>query len=128
MHKYELLRQRADEFLQVLETYAKTDSDVEWLLDKYRPWYEKIQQRKIRLPVFDFKVTNCLWNVDISPLADRYGIGNPIHPIATTAAELGSALRDDLSDPIYMEKLKSHGEKPSAILDELPPPDEELPL
>jgi len=128
MHKYELLRQRAEEFKFTLEKYAKQDSDVEWLLEKFMPWYERIQKKEIRLPCHEFPLGVYFANPDISPLAERYGFGASDNLLVTNWVRFEEAICDDLSSPIYLEQLRARGDPPSAILDELPPPEEEAPL
>ena len=53
MHKYELLRLRAEEFRVTLEKYAKEDEDLKWFWSQWEPLYERIMRREIRLPFFD---------------------------------------------------------------------------
>ena len=50
MHKYELLRLRAEEFRVTLEKYAKEDEDLKWFWSQWEPLYERIMRREIRLP------------------------------------------------------------------------------
>ena len=128
MHKYQLLRQRADEFLSALEEYSKTDSNVEDLKGWFMPWYAKIQRREIRLPCHEYQLNHYFSNPDLSPIAEKYAYVTPMHPLATASGRLSDAMGDWLSDPAYLARLKTAGEQPSVILNELPPPDEETPL
>jgi len=125
VHKYQLLRQRADEFLRVLEEYAKTDPDVETFKGWFMPWYERIQRREIKLPCYDYKLGVYFANPDLSPLAERYFFGQPPNSLRTADTNFGEAIGDWLSSPRYVAQIKAAGEEPSAILDEQPPPEEE---
>lgn len=125
MHKYELLRQRADEFLRVLEEFAQVDRDVEDFKRMFMPWYERIQRREIRLPCYDYQLSIYFTNSDISPLAERYSLGGQPNPLAMADTLFCEAMRDWLSDPLYLERLKVEGEQPSATLDQQPPLEEE---
>jgi hypothetical protein len=102
------------------------DPDVADFLQFWMPWYERIQRREIRLPCYDYKLSLYFTNSDLSPLAERYGFSG--HRLGEVMALFGQAMRDSLSSPIYLEQLKARGETPGAILDELPPPEEEAPL
>lgn len=126
MHKYELLCQRAEEFRVLLEEYAQKDLDVADFLQRWMPWYERIQRREIRLPCYDYRLGSYFFNPDLSPLPDRYVFTN--HQLAIACARFDEAMVDWLSSPIYLEQLRANGEIPSAILNELPPPEEEAPL
>lgn len=128
MHKYQLLRLRADEFLSALEEYSKTDPNVEDLKGWFMPWYGKIQRREIRLPCYEYQLSHYFSNPDLSPIAEKYAYVTPRHPLAVASTHFSEAMRDWLSDPAHLAYLKAAGEQPSAILDELPPPDEEAPL
>lgn len=134
MHKYELLRQRAEVFYLALEKYAKQDDDIEWVLEMFTPWHKRIQQKEIRLPCHDYRIGSYFVNPDLSwwggsSIADRYTYKtNGNHPLVRASVLLDEAMRDWLSDPVYLEQLRVRGEVPSAILDELPPPEEEVPL
>lgn len=128
MHKYQLLRQRADQLLSALEEYAKADSDVEDFKRRFMPWYEKVQRREIRLPCYEYQLSLYFTNPDLSPLAERYSYGQPPNPLSDAVACFSEAMGDWLSDPLFLERLKASGEKPDAILDEQPPPAEEAPL
>lgn len=129
MHKYQLLRQRAEEFRLALEEYAKVDPDVEDIKNWFQPWYERIQRREIRLPCYDYQLYRYFVNSDLSPLAERYFWGTQgKHPLVHASALFSEAIRDRLSDPYYLEQFRKDGEKPSAILTEPPPPEEELEL
>jgi len=122
MHKYELLRLRAEEFRTVLEEYAKKDSDVADFLKLWMPWYEKIQRREIRLPCHDYKLFIYFANPDLSPLAERYGFSNAPSRLLRAASNFSTAIRDDLSHTPYVEQLKAAGETPDLIPDKPPPP------
>jgi len=128
MHKYELLRQRAEEFRVVLEDYAQKDPDVADFLQRWMPWYECIQRREVRLPCHDYRLGIYFANPDLSPLAERYGFGAEDNQLITGWVRFQEAIRDDLSSPLYRERLESKGVTPSAILDEFPPLEEEAPL
>jgi len=129
MHKYQLLRQRAEEFHRLLEEYANVDPDVEDFKNRFQPWYERIQRREIRLPCYDYQLYRYFVNSDLSPLAERYLYGiHETHPLPLASAYMSEAMTDWLSDPSYLEQLRKAGEKPSANLDEDPPPEEEAPL
>ena len=125
MHKYQLLRKRAEEFRSRLEERAKVDSDVEAFLMLWMPWYERIQRREIRLPCYEYRMGAYFENPDVSPLAEKYSYVTPQHPVARASTGLSEAMRDWLSDPLYIEKIRATGKEPSAILDEEPPPEEE---
>ena len=129
MHKYQLLRQRAEEFRFVLEEYAQNDSDVADFLERWMPWYERIQRREIRLPCNEYSLDRYFINPDASPLADRYGaILNPHNRLFGAAGDFFVAMRDWLSDPSYLTHLRKIGELPDLIPDEPPPAEEETPL
>jgi len=127
MHKYELLRQRAEEFRRVLEEYAQKDPDVADFLQRWMPWYKRIQRREIRLPCYDYKLGVYFSNPDLSPLVERYVFGTD-RRLSEAEVNFCEAIRDWLSGPLYLEQLRARGETPSAILDEAPPPEEETPL
>ena len=127
MHKYELLRQRADEFRAVLEEYAQKDDDVADFLQRWIPWYERIQRREIRLPCYEYGLSIYFTNPDLSPLAERYFLKENTR-LGMTCALFNEAILDWLSSPILLSQQKARGVTPSAILDELPPPEEEFPL
>jgi hypothetical protein len=127
MHKYQLLRERADAFRVVLEEYAQKDRDVADFLQRWMPWYERIQRREIRLPCYDYKLTIYFTNPELSPLSERYSrVAND--RLSHWCSLFDEAMRDWLSSPVYLKSLQEQGEQPSAILDELPPPEEETPL
>lgn len=128
MHKYQLLRQRADEFLLILKEYSRIDPDVEDFRNWFMPWYLRIQRREIRLPCYEYQLSNYFVNPDLSPLAERYTWGQPSNRLSDADARFSEAMRDWLSDPLYLARLKAAGEEPSAILDEPPPPGEEVSL
>lgn len=134
MHKYELLRQRAEAFYLALEKYAKQDDDIEWVLEMFTPWHKRIQQKEIRLPCHDYRIGSYFVNPDLSwwggsSIADRYTYKtNGNHPLVRASILLDEAMLDWLSSPIYLQQIKANGETPSAILDELPPPEEEAHL
>lgn len=128
MHKYELLRLRAEEFHAVLEEYAKTDSDVADFLAFWMPWYERIKRREIRLPCYDYKLFVYFANPDLSPLAERYGFSNAPSRLLEAASNFSSAIRDDLSHQSYLDYLRKAGDPPDLVPDEPPPPEEEASL
>lgn len=129
MHKYQLLRQRAEEFRRVLEEYAKVDPDVEDIKNWFQPWYERIQRREIRLPCYDYRLNAYFVNPDLSPLAERYFWGTQgNHTLAHVSFLFSEAMNDSLSDPHYLERIREAGEEPSAILTETPPQEEEVEL
>ena len=129
MHKYQLLRQRAEEFRVVLEEYAQKDSDVADFLERWMPWYERIQRREIRLPCYEYGLDRYFVNPDLSSLADRYGpLLNPPNRLFGAGGDFFIAIRDCLSDQAYLTHLREIGELPDLIPDEPPPPEEETPL
>jgi hypothetical protein len=128
MHKYQLLRQRAEEFRLVLEEYARKDPDVADFLERWMSWYEKIQRREIRLPCYEYKLSIYFTNPDLSPMAIRYHWENLHHPLCLASAKFSAAIRDDLSHQPYLDGLRASGELPDIIPDEPPPPEEEAPL
>ena len=128
MHKYQLLRQRAEEFRIVLEEYAKKDPDVADFLERWMPWYERIQRREIRLPCYEYKLGIYFTNPDLSPIAIRYSWENPSHPLSNASAEFSAAMRDWLSQTWYLDRLRLANELPDLIPDEPPPPEEDMPL
>lgn len=132
MHKYELLRLRAEEFRATLEKYAKEDprhkSELEWFIGQWMPWYEKVMSRQIRLPDYSYKLGVYFTNPDLSKMADTYHYETPTHPLGIAHARFNSAIKDWYSDPAYIARLKASGELPDQIPDEPPPPEEETPL
>lgn len=128
MHKYQLLRQRAEEFRVILEEFSKKDSDVAFFLRLWLRWYNKVQQREIRLPCNDYKLFVYFANPDLSPLAERYGFDNANNKLFSAASNFDTAMRDYLSDPEYLARLQKWGEVPELVPDEQPPPEEEVPL
>lgn len=128
MHKYQLLRLRAEELRVMLEKYAAIDSDVADFLRRWMPWYERIQRREIRLPCYEYRLGIYFANPDLSPLAERYGFAAAPHPLSSAEAKFGEAIGDWLSDPLYLARMKASGESPDIALDEPPPPEEETPL
>ena len=128
MHKYQLLRLRADELKAVLEEYASRDSDVEFFFKLWMPWYEKIQRREIRLPCHEYSLGIYFANPDLSPLAERYGFVALPNLLEKTYTNFDAAIGDWLSDPLYLARVNAAGEDPDIVLDEAPPPDEEIPL
>lgn len=128
MHKYQLLRQRAEEFRVVLEEYAKKDPDVDDLLERWMPWYERIQRREVRLPCYEYSLGQYFSNPDLSPIAERYSYSNPNNPLNRANTSFDAAILDWLSQDWYLNRLKAAGELPDLIPDELPPPEEETPL
>lgn len=121
MHKYQLLRERAQQFLDVLDEYSKTDLDIQHFRELFLPWYEMVMQRRVRLPCYEYPLGAYFENPDISPLAVRYSYVTPRLAPAISSTDFSEAIRDRLSDPRYVERLKHYGERPSAVLDELPP-------
>lgn len=128
MHKYQLLRLRAEELRAVLEEYAQKDDDVADFLQRWMPWYERIQRREIRLPCYEYRLGIYFANPDLSPLAERYGFANHCNPLSDAEANFAEAIGDWLSDPLYLARMKASGENPDITLDEPPPPEEETPL
>ena len=127
MHKYQLLRQRAEEFRMVLEEYAQKDPDVADFLRRWRPWYERVQRREIRLPCYDYQLSLYFTNPDLSPLVERYVFSAP-NRLNDANTRFFEAIRDWLSSPMHLAQLRARGETPSAVLDEPPPPEEETAL
>jgi len=128
MHKYELLRLRAEEFRRVLEEYAKKDPDVADFLERWMPWYERVQKREIRLPCYSYNLGVFFTNPDLSPLADRYMYNNHQIPLGDAMANFDIAMLDWLSDPKYVARRVAAGTPLDLIPDEPPPPEEEAPL
>ncbi|MES2415263.1 MAG: hypothetical protein V4614_15785 [Pseudomonadota bacterium] len=137
MHKYQLLRLRADEFRSALEKFSKEDRDVEWFLERWMPWYKKIMEKELRLPCYDYNLGVYFFSGEVTPnLLVRYvaeykkdlGWRDLKHPLGKAANNFSTAIRDDLSDVAYIARLKKSGELPDLFPDELPPPDEEHPL
>jgi hypothetical protein len=128
MHKYELLRLRAEEFRVILEEYAQKDSDVADFLERWMPWYERIKRREIRLPCYEYKLGIYFINPDLSPLADRYGIPNHPNRLFTAGTNFIAAMYDWFSDQKRLNRWRESGELPELIPDEPPPPGEEVPL
>lgn len=137
MHKYQLLRLRAEEFRVVLEKYAKEDKDVEWFLEKWMLWYERIQRREIRLPCYEYKLGIYFSLREITPnFLTRYvavftkdsGWKDLMHPLGYAESNFSAAILDRLSQSWYLRQLRSAGEEPELVPDEPPPPDEETPL
>jgi hypothetical protein len=137
MHKYQLLRLRAEEFRVALEKYAETDSDVEWFLERWMPWCEKIMKRELRIPCYEYNLGIYFFSGEVNPnFLTRYvaefkkdlGWHDLKHPLGTAASNFSAAIRDELSDPQYLARIKAAGERPEIIPDEPPPPDEETPL
>ena len=116
MNKVELLRQRAEVFYRLLEEYAVNDSDVADFKKRFLPWYKKIMDGEIVPPNYEYRLVAYFTNPDLSPLADRYFNVNPAHPLAEAEVRFGEAIRDRLSDPAYLQRLRENGENPSAIL------------
>lgn len=108
------------------EEYSRIDADVEDFRNWFMPWYLRIQRRQIRLPCYEYQLSNYFVNPDLSPLAERYTWGQPSNRLSDADARFTEAIRDWLSDPMYLKRLKAAGEDPSAILDEHPPPEEEV--
>lgn len=116
LNKVELLRQRAEKFHRLLEEYSANDSDVADFKRRFLPWYQKIMDGKIVPPNHDYRLGVYFTNPDLSPLADRYFNKNPAHPLAEAEIRFGEAIRDRLSDPAYLRRLRENGEEPSAVL------------
>lgn len=74
MHKYQLLRLRAEELRTVLEEYAQKDDDVADFLQRWMPWYDRVQRREIRLPCYEYRLGIYFANPDLSPLAESMGL------------------------------------------------------
>jgi len=138
MHKYELLRLRAEEFRVALENYAKQDKDLQWFLEQWMPWYERIMQHDVRLPCYEYKMGVYFFSMgEITPnLFERYiahydndrGLVSRNHPLGNAARNFQDAIHDAYSDPNYVAHLMQAGELPDLISDEPPPPEEEMPL
>jgi hypothetical protein len=137
MHKYQLLRLRTEEFRVALEKYAEIDSDVEWFLERWMPWCEKIIKRELRIPCCEYNLGIYFFSGEVKPnFLTRYvaefkkdvGWHDLKHPLGTAASNFSVAIRDDLSDPQYITRIKASGENLEIIPDEPPPPDEEMPL
>ena len=111
MHKYQLLRQRAEEFRRVLEEYAKADRDVEDFKNRFQPWYERASQRELRLPCYEYQLGTYFNNPDISPLVERYSFALPRHPLAEASTHFSEAIRDRLSDPLYLDQIRQGGRR-----------------
>jgi hypothetical protein len=134
MHKYELLRLRAEELRGVLEEYARKDPDVRDFLDLWMPWYERIQRREIRLPCYEYKLDVYFFHTDITPnflcrfiakFDPNIGWVSLNHPLGNAIRNFSTAIRDDLSDANYLDHLKQSNTCPDLIPDEPPPPEEE---
>lgn len=128
MHKYQLLRQRAEEFRVILEEYARKDSDVADFFKRWMPWYQSIQRHEIRLPCYDYQLFAYFANPDLSPLAERYGFVNAPNQLLRAASNFSTAMDDSLSDPMYLARLREAGELPDLVPDEPAPPEEDSPL
>lgn len=132
MHKYEVLRHCAEEFRLALEKYAKEDtkhkSELEWFVERWMPWYDRVMQKKIRLPCYEYQLDKYFVNPDLSKMAETYHYENPRHPLNVAAGAFSCAIRDRYSDPQFVADLREHGESLDLIPDELPPPEEETPL
>ena len=128
MHKYQLLRLRAEELRAVLEEYAQKDGDVADFLQRWMPWYERIQRREIRLPCYEYGLGIYFANPDLSPLAERYGFAAAPNPLIDTQALFGEAIRDWLSSPLFLSQLTAEERARKIIPDEPAPADEETPL
>jgi len=127
MHKYELLRLRAEEFRNVLEEYAEKDPDVAEFLQRWMPWYGRICRREIRLPCSEYRLGVYFANPDLSPLVERYRFGKA-NRLDEAVLNFNMAMSDWLSDPKYVAQLKARGEQPDIVPGEPPPPEEEVPL
>lgn len=135
MHKYELLRLRAEEFRVALVHYAEQDKDLQWFLERWMPWYERIMQHEVRLPCYEYKMGVYFFSMgEITPnLFERYvtyydndrGLVSRNHPLANAARNFEDAIRDAYSDPNYVTRLRQAGELPDLVPDEPPPPEEE---
>jgi hypothetical protein len=128
MHKYQLLRLRAEEFRNVLVEYARKDTDVADFLQGWMPWYERIQRREVRLPCYDYKQGAYFTNPYFSPLAKRYGTTSETNPLGSASERFEMALLDRLSSPDFVAEMRADGIEPELIPDERPPPEEEIPL
>jgi hypothetical protein len=128
MHKYQLLRLRADEFHTVLVEYALKDSDVANFLHGWMPLYQSILRREIRLPCYDYKLGAFFTNPYFSPLAERYGAKNESNPLSSASERFEMAFLDRLSSPDYVAEMRANGIEPGLIPDECPPSAEEMPL
>lgn len=128
MHKYQLLRLRAEELRAVLEEYACKDDDVADFLQRWMPWYERIQRREIRLPCYEYSLGIYFSNPDLSPLAERYGFVAAPNSLVDAQALFGEAMRDWLSSPLFLSTLTPEERERKIIPDEPPPPEEEAPL
>jgi hypothetical protein len=124
MHKYQLLRQRAEEFRVILEEYARKDADVADFLKRWMPWYQSIRRHEIRLPCYDYQLFAYFANPDLSPLAERYGFASAPNQLLRAASNFSTAMHDSLSDPMYLARLREAGELPDLVPDELAPPEE----
>lgn len=128
MHKYELLRLRAEQLRTVLEEYAKKDEDVAWFLERWMPLYEKIMRREVSLPCYDYQLDKYFVNPDLSKMAETYHYKNSNHPLNMASGAFSCAIRDRYSDPQFVASLREKGELLDLIPDEPPPLDEEAPL
>jgi len=132
MHKYEVLRHCAEEFRLALEKYAKEDvkhkSELEWFIQQWMPWYEKIKHRDVRLPCYEYKLDKYFTNPDLSNMAETYHYTNPNHPLNKAAGDFYCAIMDRYSDQKFVAQLKEKFESLDLIPDEPPPPEEETPL
>jgi hypothetical protein len=128
MHKYQLLRLRAEEFHTLLVAYAREDFDVANFLKVWMPWYDRILCREIRLPCYDYKLGAFFTNPILSPLAGRYGVTNESNPLGSASENFELAMLDRLSSPDYVAEMRANGFEPGLIPDERPPLEEEMPI
>ena len=128
MHKYQLIRLRAEELRKALEQYAPNDKDVVEFLLNWMPWYERIQRREIRLPCYECDLGIYFTNPRSSPFAKRYGFASGPNPLRDAWWKFEIALLDRLSSADYLAEMRANGEEPDLIPDEPPPLEEELPL
>lgn len=128
MHKYQLLRQRAEEFHVLLVEYAQKDADVAGFMLSWTPWYERIQRRGIRLPCYDCQLGIYFTNSSFSPLAKRYGTASEANPLGDAWEQFEIAMLDRLSSPAYLAEMRANGVEPEIFPEALPPPAEETPL
>jgi len=124
MHKYQLLRQRAEEFRVILEEYARKDADVADFLKRWMPWYQSIRRHEIRLPCYDYQLFAYFANPDLSPLAERYGFASAPNQLLRAASNFSTAMDDSLSNPMYLTRLREAGGLPDLFPDEPAPPEE----
>lgn len=81
---------KAEAFQNLINQYAKTDSDILLFKSWIEPIFQEIYEKKIISPYYDCQLTSYFFNSDVSEIADRYWG----HELQEAAAQFSSALRN----------------------------------